>query len=1401
MTFAELPISRRQRSTPARKAPDRNRFAWKPRRPESLEDRLAPASNIITAGGLEFLASANFDDNGTKYTLSPGDSVSVGYEPEGQEVFQPLLQFQLDNELLDEGSFSLETNPSELSFTVSYVKLSAVAVEGSQSLPIPIWQSSGSGFPATFGLAQLQSAGGVALDSSNPVQVEVAHCEFTLSNLALNQPSDPDSSGQVLLQGELNLSNVPIIGNGLTAEVGGTNHVVIDASGVNLTGLELTKALPSNVTIGGFKVGGSVTVGYENTTAGKDFTFSGGVTFQSTNQFFVSQDPNTATAQLGMTVDDGPNGLTLVKLNVDASGSYSIADLDVSIPDSQPLVFQYSAANNEFDVGGQLNVTFNSNTALINLGSAADPGLVFQNGTLTKFSGYVVANFSLFGTSVSISTNGLAFAYESNNGAGQSQFEMYGDLSLSIPSGSGATVITAELGHAPAIPAWSSRMAAVTQVNIGLSTGTTFSVFGFALAINDANVEWDANDDVFVISGTFEANFHVFETSVTLGKSPQTGLVIQNGTFDLKDAKFTLANLSFGAFTIKSLSVEWDETSSAQVPYTVTVAGDVVLPGGLEAKGGFQIENGTLNSISLTISSATGVAIPGTGLSVTELGGSIENLADPANLVVSAHVAMIYGEQFSLLGNEVNLFRVEGDITVDSSKLVLGGTVLLGAYTSDGGATWKAAAGSGDATLTLDWAEQIYDLHIDVNGLFSIFDISGDLTFKPGQEIDFLATATVVVPTEIPLIGGDTLGGLGFFFQHVFAHGTVPSSTTVAAWVDIQVIWNIEVGVEVSVDAAGDAAVSVIGNDQIESFGKAAQPSANQTYTYTVDVSSQIPSTATSLTYDADWSKPAPGTTVIGQPTFTVLHTVDGSTTTIPEADFAANGIQLITDPTVASPTSQGLVIVSSTTNPYESITGDYQVEVTFTAQGGNPFPNFVHETPTTFVDYPDELKIGLTPSITPPTFGALATAAALVPIVPAGPSAAFPVLLDGNMDNALISDAVVNVYVVRMDDPSQLPIEVGSVTPTAATGGGVDWNASVNVPISGLYPLEYKLYATVNDGFNSPVQSASSTVFTPDFAIHGDVANQNGDALAGWTVYLDYNGTGVPAANDPSVITNQAGFFGFPSAFASTSGWAPVPVGKPVNVLLVVPSGDYVPEQNPVSVTYDGSHPDVADFAVDEKSAITGTVFVDTGNNGIAGDGTPIPGATVMLNPGGQTAVTDTTGKYTFNNVQPGTYTVQYQPPAAPVVQAISAPDGTPGTSDGGTDGDKFTTTSTVEITSLGVFTGGNSGGLHGTLTAVLYDAVTHKIVAQISFTAVASGTQMGDYDFKALPSPVFVYAGFQGVIAAYGFTSRQQSGASVLSGNAALDGQHRRRPGAVHRRCVQQRKRHLSHRPSPVR
>ena len=45
-------------------------------------------------------------------------------------------------------------------------------------------------------------------------------------------------------------------------------------------------------------------------------------------------------------------------------------------------------------------------------------------------------------------------------------------------------------------------------------------------------------------------------------------------------------------------------------------------------------------------------------------------------------------------------------------------------------------------------------------------------------------------PTEVPFIGGDKIGGLGFFFQHVFPHDNIPTSTTFAAWIDLDlIIW------------------------------------------------------------------------------------------------------------------------------------------------------------------------------------------------------------------------------------------------------------------------------------------------------------------------------------------------------------------------------------------------------------------------------------------------------------------------------------------------------------------------------------------------------------------------------------------------------------------------------------
>src|SRR5262249_58574503 len=73
---------------------------------------------------------------------------------------------------------------------------------------------------------------------------------------------------------------------------------------------------------------------------------------------------------------------------------------------------------------------------------------------------------------------------------------------------------------------------------------------------------------------------------------------------------------------------------------------------------------------------------------------------------------------------------------------------------------------------------------------------------------------------------------------------------------------------------------------------------------------------------------------------------------------------------------------------------------------------------------------------------------------------------------------------------------------------------------------------------------------FTPDFAVAGQVANQNGDPEGGWAVFLDYNDNHIQDSTEPGTQTNAGGFYSFTRVF-SKPGIDPVPVGKPFQVVL----------------------------------------------------------------------------------------------------------------------------------------------------------------------------------------------------------------------------------------------------------
>src|SRR4051812_31803979 len=113
------------------------RHVWRPGWLERLEDRIAPATNLLLVNGIEFLGSSNFTQHETKTTYSLGGGyVDIGYAPFPTETFLPLVRATLE----DAGKITVDIDPATASFSLTDAGLSIVVVSGSPSIPLPVWK-------------------------------------------------------------------------------------------------------------------------------------------------------------------------------------------------------------------------------------------------------------------------------------------------------------------------------------------------------------------------------------------------------------------------------------------------------------------------------------------------------------------------------------------------------------------------------------------------------------------------------------------------------------------------------------------------------------------------------------------------------------------------------------------------------------------------------------------------------------------------------------------------------------------------------------------------------------------------------------------------------------------------------------------------------------------------------------------------------------------------------------------------------------------------------------------------------------------------------------------------------------------------------------------------------------
>jgi hypothetical protein len=1153
--------------------------------------------------------------------------------------------------------------------------------------------------------------------------------------------ADVPGNGQVLLQGKATIASYDFL-KALTLNVSGINHVVFDKTGVSLTGLDATVQLP-NKTIGGLTLSGTVTVGY---TAQPLTLKIGGSIFVSTDP----EGPNSTRAldKVGASVNLVVSGGHLTKFGFGlTSTQFNIMALSVQVDPNNPITFEYNVDKSQFEMWGGLKVSVKNDFIKAVFGNSSSPGIVVKNGTLQQLTATVSGNVQILEVQLAIPQPGLTFSYNTMTG----RFEMYGGtVSLTAAFKAATLSLQVSFGNKDT-PGLVIQQGQLASVNLGVAADFTMENIQFHVGNPPLTVTWATgpdNTDQLTIAGSVSVTVWKFTATVTLGSAGSPGLLIQDGVWSLKDIDIKLQNLPLGAFTISLIEVHYTQSGSS---FNLFVDVNLTFPAGFTVCGAVTFKNGAFDALTLgyNAGSSEGIMIGDTGLFLTHIEGTVQNIDTPSTLVVSASADFVYGQKFSIGGTMVSMFRAHGDITVDKDELILNGDAQLGAYQNSDG-SWNGVLGTGQINLSLQWNAGLYKAHVAVDGLAGgFFSFQVDFYFAANKDINFLVQGTVQIPSWVPIIGGTKLASVNIFFQYAWAHDGLPSSTTLAAWIELDVIWQIDLGFEIVWDQGG-AHFSLIGNAAVAMLKAEAMPPQNNTYTYkyTYDPT-KVPAAATALTLGVDWSKTLPGVTIVGTPTIRLERKSDGKMFT--EADFTqANNLAPIPSP--SSSTFKGVTIVGSNASPYTRITDQYDLYVDITTTGGQPFQSA------------DDLNWTSTVVIPKPTVNALD--------VPAKPSASFPLVVTGNMDTYFIPNAQVSLYRVLAADPTHQGTLIGTapVMLDGTDGNTANWKAKFNVPLDGLFPTDYYLYAVVDEQGNStpdytdpnqralrrtPVQSANSTVFEPEYAVHGNISNQNNHPLSNWPVFLDLNQDGILEPWEPVTVTNDQGFYGFLAG--------QVPVNTEFNVIPVPPATDF--DVAPLTDQfYNGNNPVVADFTAKEKSAIRGTIYGDVQGDGSEANSQPLAGVNVYidanhdghLDPGDPTTVTDASGNYVFPNLAPGTYTVAVDPTSitsGSPVAAIDIPAGAVGNNPfTGAVGLDFNVNQPITITELGVFDSGQTG-LKQPLTAYLYNRVTQQLLAKLVFTPDDPGTLIGGTRFKPLDQPITLPAGFEGTIAADGF------------------------------------------------
>ncbi|MBX3436803.1 MAG: hypothetical protein KF861_04870 [Planctomycetaceae bacterium] len=600
--------------------------------------------------------------------------------------------------------------------------------------------------------------------------VGTADPAFTVTNSTLASVVQTTPAEIALWTGTATFSADDLAGSG----VGLTNATAFQVDGTSFTASLLSFANPAGGTTGDAVV---------QLQGGLTLAEIGGLTVTVGGTDFV-------------TINAGGPGLSDLQQSISPADTLTLFGLKL-IPDQ--LNISYSSNQGEFGIYGTLSASTAGNeivNADVSVGTEAEPGITIEQGLVKQIEFGLSEGIEIW--ELQLEGSSLTWEYD----GALNRYEIYGDTQLSTSSpvyfagalgdsGSPGVTISGATGEVEGF-----RMQVANPVLFG---PLTFDA-------QDVVFQYDASLEEYQLSGTLSVP-ELFDATVALGTTDQPAVVYKAGAFELDDLTFSLSDVYLGAFVVDKfvLKLSYDDSTD----WSFEVDAVVWFPANFAVQAEIGFQDGVLNTFGFG-ASGLNIEIGDTGLVIKGISGEIQNLDQPADIIVSGSLTVAWGDTMKAFPTpfgprDISLFGARGAFTVNKDMLSLEGDFFSGMFLDPVTGSATGIIGTGQGTMTLNWGDFDYQMSLDVEGYWDTFELKGTIAINLAtEEIFFLAQADVNVPDFIPFVGGDTIADVDFALKYVA--GGPYSEDFVAGWTHVDLpFFSTEIGVKVNF--SGDASV------------------------------------------------------------------------------------------------------------------------------------------------------------------------------------------------------------------------------------------------------------------------------------------------------------------------------------------------------------------------------------------------------------------------------------------------------------------------------------------------------------------------------------------------------------------------------------------------------------------